>query len=227
MAEQIKELAARLRTNGFRWDFSNSEIRLLCRLWPALAGGNRITGRRLTRLAVELDVSRDFVNSFVNRTGERDRRGEIVGIMGLSQVRHSHRFRVQGRDLWTWCALDALFLPTVLNEKVEIESTCPATGSRMQIRVGPQGIESTNSCDGALTIPHQKCDIDSGNSGEQLRSRFCCLVNFFASREAALDWTCSHECEFSVISIEAGFRLGEVMLSGLLNGGVKSGLRSC
>ncbi|MFQ5572575.1 MAG: organomercurial lyase, partial [Rhodothermales bacterium] len=40
--------------------------------------------------------------------------GHIVGIAGLSLNPTRHRFHVAGRVLYTWCAVDALFFPTIL-----------------------------------------------------------------------------------------------------------------
>ncbi len=42
-----------------------------------------------------------------------DSEGNLVGA-GLTPVPTPHRFRVGGRDLYAWCALDALFLPGLL-----------------------------------------------------------------------------------------------------------------
>src|SRR5579871_2238058 len=39
-----------------------------------------------------------------------DERGRLVGF-GLTQRPTAHRFTVAGRQLYTWCAMDALFFP--------------------------------------------------------------------------------------------------------------------
>ena len=41
----------------------------------------------------------------------------------------SHRFEVAGRTLYTWCAWDSLFLPQILGQEAEVESTCPLTAA--------------------------------------------------------------------------------------------------
>lgn len=37
--------------------------------------------------------------------------GRVVGFWGLSTARTHHKFTINGRTLWAWCAGDTLFLP--------------------------------------------------------------------------------------------------------------------
>lgn len=48
--------------------------------------------------------------------------GRVVGFFGLSTAHTDHRFSINGRTLWAWCAQDSLFLPELLGETAEVES---------------------------------------------------------------------------------------------------------
>lgn len=50
--------------------------------------------------------------------------GRLVGSWGLSAVPTDHRLRIQGRELYTWCALDAVGIPAGLGEDARIASHC-------------------------------------------------------------------------------------------------------
>jgi alkylmercury lyase len=51
-------------------------------------------------------------------------RGRVVGSWGLSSVPTAHRLRIRGRDLYAWCALDAIGVPAGLGENATIGSAC-------------------------------------------------------------------------------------------------------
>jgi Alkylmercury lyase len=61
-----------------------------------------------------------------------DQAGRVVAFQGLSVVEAPHRFHVDSRELYTWCAWDTLFLPELIGRPAEVESTCPTTrGNRV------------------------------------------------------------------------------------------------
>src|SRR3546814_19337606 len=62
--------------------------------------------------------------------------------MGLTVSRTAHQMTVNGRRLWTWCAYDTLFLPTLLGETGEIETRDPETERVIRLTVSPTGIEA-------------------------------------------------------------------------------------
>ncbi len=133
-------------------------------------------------------ASKEQLESSAFSPVEYDEQGRVVAFGGLSLKPTSHRFEVGGQRLYTWCALDALFLPHVLGLPARIESTCPVSGRRIQLRVGPEGIESCKP-DGALmslVVPGSRL---KGN----VRSNLCCHVHFFATENAARAWSSEHE----------------------------------
>ena len=50
--------------------------------------------------------------------------GNVVGSHGLSLVETPHRLHIKGNDLFTWCAIDAVGIPSALKVDAQINSTC-------------------------------------------------------------------------------------------------------
>ena len=69
------------------------------------------------------------VDQITTRMSERNEIGDIVGTFGLSQNKHPHGFKLEDRDLSTWCAWDALFLPSLIGIPAKVTSTDPADGA--------------------------------------------------------------------------------------------------
>jgi alkylmercury lyase len=128
--------------------------------------------------------------------------GRIVAFQGLSVVEAPHRLRVDGRDLYAWCAWDTLFLPELIGRPAEIESTCPTTGQTVSLRVGSAGPSEISPPAAALSFI-----LPGASFGEDTIGSFCRFVHFFASPQAGEAWTRRHPGTF-VISIEQGFEIG-------------------
>ncbi len=72
----------------------------------------------------------------------------IMGSWGLSLVPTKHRLRIRGRDLYTWCAVDAVGIPAALREDAVAISRCHECGVTVRIemvagevgRVEPAGV---------------------------------------------------------------------------------------
>jgi len=156
------------------------------------------------RLAVRSALPGSEVHELLERWHgvHYDKAGRIVAFQGLSVVEAPHRLRVDGRELYAWCAWDTLFLPGLIGHPADIESSCPATGATVTLHVGPGGPSAVSPPDAALSF------IRPGASfGQDTIASFCRFVHFFASPEAARQWTRRHPGTFD-ISIEQGFEIG-------------------
>jgi hypothetical protein len=61
--------------------------------------------------------------------------GRIVGSWGLSLVPTDHRLRIRERELFTWCAMDAVGIPAGLREDASISSACHQCGSAVFVEM--------------------------------------------------------------------------------------------
>ncbi len=113
----------------------------------------------------------------------RDERGRVVAFSGLSLSPTEHRFEVDGQRLFTWCAWDPLFLPSLLGAPASVESLCPITRARVQVRVTADGITHAEPADVWVSFP----PADATSTADIVRS-FCCHVHFIAGQAAAEQW---------------------------------------
>lgn len=61
--------------------------------------------------------------------------GRIVGSWGLSLLPTTHKLRIRGRTLHTWCAEDAVGIPAGLGEDASIVSQCHKCGVPVNIEM--------------------------------------------------------------------------------------------
>jgi hypothetical protein len=68
----------------------------------------------------------------------------VVGYWGLSipeAYASPHRLTIDGRRLSAWCAWDTLFLPQLLGQTADVESTSPTAGATVHVTVTPDALE--------------------------------------------------------------------------------------
>ena len=206
----VTEIAASMRAAGFPPRFDADESRLLIKLLQLVAEGSPVPCSMAGLPATRLQMPLEKTASLVERQCEFDADGNIVGILGLSQNDHPHRFMVNGKLLSTWCAWDALFLPALLRQIAEVESTCPATKASIHARITPEKVETIQPSESVLSIALPK---ETGRNFEsaEIRSTFCCHVHFFVSQESAAEWISEKNYDLKMLSVEDGFELGQLV----------------
>ena len=121
-----------------------------------------------------------LLEKFPKSAMEFDGEGNLVAFLGLSIVPANHAFFVAGRQLYTWCVFDALFLPEILGEPAELQTTCPASGMQMNVSLGPAEIFSVDP--EGIVMSWVNPDIDKCR--DDLRGAFCNHVSLYASMDA-------------------------------------------
>jgi alkylmercury lyase len=118
--------------------------------------------------------------------------GQIVGFGGLAVAPMHHEFRVKARTLWTWCAWDSLFIPSVLGETAQVSSPDPDTGELVRVTVSPTGIERVEPSGAVVSflIPDTHA---FDQHAENVMGQFCHSVFFFTSRASGERWRARHE----------------------------------
>ncbi len=91
-----------------------------------------------TQLGVEPARAREILADLATLGMEIDADGSVVGA-ALTSTPTPQAIRLGGRELFAWCALDTLFIPGLVGEPADIESTCPASGEAIRLRVSPDG----------------------------------------------------------------------------------------
>ena len=124
-----------------------------------LATGEPVTAQDVSRLAkLPLEEVSEAFSLIKTQGGEFNDDGNLVGL-ALSLNRSVHRFQIDGKQLYTWCALDALFIPGLIDKTAEVRSECPITGDPIRLTVTPSGVSQVIPSDVVLsiTIPGVSC----------------------------------------------------------------------
>ena len=170
----------------------NESYSLTVVLLKLLAEGRPVS---VEQLAERSDLSADQIESIVKKYkecgGEFDDQGNLVGA-ALTLNPTAHRFLTNSKELYAWCALDALFLPNLLGRTAEVASTCPVTGQIIQLSINPEGVVNHSPAGLVLsiTIPGVSCETGCCCHGNKTgpRSDACSQMHFFSSRAAADEW---------------------------------------
>lgn len=152
--------------------------------------------------AAEAVVRGSMLAPYVH-VGEGDR---IQGFMGLAVIRTPHRLTVNGRQLWTWCAYDTLFLPKLLGETAEIETHDPETSRPISLTVSPARIEVAEPAGAVASIVSPQ--MWDHTSTARLMASACHFMFFFASRASGERWQAKHP-ETVLVSLDEAFTFGK------------------
>jgi alkylmercury lyase len=142
---------------------------------------------------------------------ELDESGDVVGMV-ISLRPTPHRLIVDGTTLYTWCAIDALFVPAILSKIMHVESVCPESGRTIRLRVGPSGVQRVDppGVKVSLVAPGITKGLDASCCGVAgltgVQGGFCGNVHFLASDGAAARWLKGHEGGL-VVSVTEAFDL--------------------
>ena len=128
--------------------------------------------------------------------------GRVVAFSGLSLRPTAHRFTVGGRQLYTWCAWDTLFLPAMLGQPADVQSTCPVSGNAVRLSVDPNGVRQADPQPLWVSFPPA-----ATTSTADITGTFCCHVHFLATPAAAEHWLNRHP-DGTVLDIDDAYELG-------------------
>lgn len=197
------EVAARLLEPAER---SEECAELLVALLRELAKGSPVAPNTL---AATLGWSAGRVAALLQQQPctEYDGNGNVVGY-GITLNETAHVFEVDGRRVYTWCALDALMFPMMIGKTARVLSHCSATGHSVSLRVSPEGVRDLEPASVVVSLPR-------ADAAPNIRRSFCCHVNFYASAQAARP---SMRQGMELLSVEEAFRLG-CLIAGLLTTG--------
>ncbi len=164
-----------------------------------LAAGRPVSPLSLAR-ALEWPTTTVVETLAKARGVEYDAQGSVVGY-GLTLKETPHAFEIDRKRLFTWCALDTLFFPALLEKTARVSSTCAVTGAPVSITVSPQEV-----CEAAPS--ETMLSLVQPDGADSIRRAFCRHVHFIASHQAARQWELTHP-EIVVVSVVDAFRIGQ------------------
>lgn len=166
-------------------------------LYRTLARGRAVDAEQFARA---LDTTLEAARALLERDAIKcliypDAQGRVVGFGGLAAAPMHHRFEVNGRTLWTWCAWDSLFIPEILGRPARVTSPDPESRELVRLTVTPDRIESVEPSDAVISFT--RLDAGAfGPSAANIMASFCHYIFFFASRVSGERWTAKHPDTF-------------------------------
>lgn len=134
----------------------------------------------------------------------RDDDGRVIGMWGLAVTEFPpHRYRIDGRQLFTWCAWDPFILTDWLGGAAEVSSVDTHTKEPVVFRI---------EVGRAVDLSHEGLVLSFKLVDEwtsDVIGSFCHFVHYFTGEQSARAWTEQHPDTF-VLSIDDAIRLGRL-----------------
>lgn len=184
-------------------DWTQDARALAVQLFRRLAEGKPVSRDTLAAVArTPMEAVHDFLDNHCGFHYENDD-AEVIGFGGLALSETPHRFEVDGRTLYTWCAWDSLFIPEIINVTARVESRCPVSGEKIELTVSSDGVKDVDPSSTVMSflIPDKKT-VD-----ENVMAGFCHFVHFFSSEEAGRQWASEREGIF-LLSLDEAHDVG-------------------
>ncbi len=124
-------------------------------------------------------------------TLQLDDSGNMVGT-AISLVPSSHKFQIDGKNLYAWCAYDAIYAPGVIGKNAIIDSVDPISNELIRIKVSPEGVTESEPKEIFATVVGMEADARGGAESPR-----CNQMQFFVSEENASRWA----TDYSGVSI--------------------------
>ncbi len=222
----LDEIVKAFHNAGIPSKLSENQSRVLIEVWQSVAHGQPVSHEQVKEIASKHQIHPKEAYSFLNMVSEYDEDGNILGVFGLTLKDYHHRFQLKGytmstakfhvnRLLSTWCAWDALFLPSLLKGTAVVRSTCPQTKSEIQLTISPDEVKEYEPATTVLSIVLPEAAPKKRTAGE-IWMIFCKHVLFFSSIEALNIWFEEKEYDPIVLSVEEGYQLGHLAFHDLL-----------
>jgi alkylmercury lyase len=140
-------------------------------------------------------------------SAERDDQGRLVGL-GLTLRPTAHRFTVDGRTLYAWCASDTLMFPVILGRPGIVDSSCPHTGRPIHIELTPEAVDRLDPPDAVVSA------VRPTGTLADVRTATCALGHFYSSPAAAARWAGEHPDGY-ILPVDEAFRLDRRVITQL------------
>ena len=119
-------------------------------------------------------------------SAELDADGRLIGL-GLTLRPTPHRYLLDSRTVFAWCASDALTFPVVLGRPGIIEAACGSTGQPIRVELTPERVERVEPSTAVVSAVRP-----AGQVTDDVRSAICQHGQFFISPDAAAQWAAEH-----------------------------------
>lgn len=112
---------------------------------------------------------------------ERDAQGRLVDLYGMTLAPTVHRLSIDGKILFSCCALWAHVIPKLVDSPIEVESVDPIRRELVRLSLSPSGVEASDTADATATLAVATPEAIAAD----VCDAFCCQVRHFVTRESA------------------------------------------
>ena len=177
-----------------RW--RGADTRALRSMFPLLARGRALT---LADIAAHLGIGRQRVDAALQYpTVGTDDSGSLVELFGFMLRPSWHRVDIEGRAMFTCCALVAHAVPALTGRPVRIVSVDPDGRGVVEIEANRDGVTSVHPSEACATLPVS----DGPWPGQDVAAHFCSHIRHFPSRQRAQEFA-SGDSRRRVLELDA------------------------
>jgi alkylmercury lyase len=178
------------------------DLRVTVKTIQELAEGNAISPVRLAEI---WEMSLEQVHIVLDQAAaagraELDAQGNLVAGV-LSLVPTAHRISMDGKQLYAWCAYDAIYIPGVVGKSAQITSRDPETGDSIKISITPLGVAQVRPEGTVVSVVGPDEDTRGGAASPR-----CSRMLFFGSRDSADRWL-QGRSGIAVLSVEEVYEI--------------------
>src|SRR5260370_28484931 len=103
----------------------------------------------------------------------RDDMGRVIGFWGhaIDKLEPEYRLVAAGQTTYAWCALDTLFIPSIIGNEVLVEASDPVSGEPVALAVDRAGARDVTPAGAVVSMV-----IPDGPFGYDVIARFCLRV---------------------------------------------------
>lgn len=158
-----------------------ASARVRCEAFRELRTGRPAEpGTIAQRLGVPVEEVREALTALADRgLAELDGSGRVAGVAGLSVRPTRHRLTLEGTELWTWCAADAVGIPAALQADARAVTSCPTCGRELRVEM-PGGV--------ATAGPEARVWIPRADRVASVMDEVCPEVNLFCDETHLGAW---------------------------------------
>ena len=133
----------------------------------------------------------------------------VISVGGLTLSTTNHELRLPEATMHTWCALDAIGIPTALDLDASILTICPHCGQAIDVAVEDGSVTASTAVQ--LFLPTGQC--------ENVRADFCASANLFCDTKHIATWQATSPGSIGhILDLASTAQLGQRMWGGYAKG---------
>ena len=175
MRESIRQFDSTIRCLAERW----SGAGLLLPGFPLLARGEPLT---VGQIADAAGVNDHEVEAALRKARcAFNESGRLIDLFGMMLAPSYHRLEIDGKAVFSCCALWAHVIPKLVDRVVLIESIDPQSRELVRLEIAPGKVRSVHPGTALATM----AVADAASIEQDVGSAFCGHVRHFASSDSA------------------------------------------